>query len=99
MITEQDILDSGFERLDYSTDLIQYYILDIVRSKKYKAYDAHTEVIIEIESAEENPNRIFSKLKLGQHFGTSTKAWIGTLEDKEDLDAKLQSILYWNLTH
>ena len=63
MVAEQDILGLGFERQSYSTDLKQVYKLDLDRSEKYKQYDAHIELLIEVEESEDNPHKIFSKLR------------------------------------
>jgi len=99
MITEQDILDFGFEKEVYSTTTRQVYKLDLDRSEKYKQYDAHTEIIIEVEESEDNPHKIFSKLKVGPSYGVFTKSWIGTLVDKDALEEQLTTIVRWNLTH
>ena len=99
MIIEQDILDFGFEKEVYSTNLKQVYKLDLDRSEKYKQYDAHIELLIEVEEGEDNPHKIFSKLKVGPSYGVFTKSWIGTLVDKDSLEEQLTTIVRWNLTH
>lgn len=99
MITEQDILDFGFEKEVYSTTIRQVYKLDLDRSEKYKQYDTHTEIMIEVEEGEDNPHKIFSKLKVGPSYGVFTKSWMGTLADKGALEEKLTTIIRWNLTH
>ena len=99
MITEQNILDLGFEKQSYSTSSKQAYKLDLDRSEKYKQYDAHIELLIEVEESEDNPHKIFSKLKVGPSYGVFTKSWMGTLSDKGALEEKLTTIIRWNLTH
>lgn len=99
MIIEQDILDLGFERQSYSTDLKQVYKLDLDRSEKYKQYDAHIELLIEVEESDDNPHKIYSKLKVGPSYGVFTKSWLGTLVDKDTLEEQLTAIIRWNLTH
>jgi hypothetical protein len=99
MITEQNILDFGFEKQSYSTGPKQVYKLDLDRSEKYKQYDAHIELLIEVEESEDNPHKIFSKLKVGPSYGVFTKSWMGTLSDKGALEEKLTTIIRWNLTH
>jgi hypothetical protein len=99
MITEQNILDFGFEKQSYSTGSKQVYKLDLNRSEKYKQYDAHIELLIEVEESEDNPHKIFSKLKVGPSYGVFTKSWMGTLADKDALEEQLSIIIRWNLTH
>ena len=99
MITEQDILDFGFEEQAYSTVDKQVYKLDLDKSEKYKQYDAHNEIIVEVEESDDNPHKIYSKLKVGPSYGVFTKSWLGTLVDKNALEEQLAIIVRWNLTH
>ena len=99
MITGQDILDFGFEEQVYSTTNKQVYKLDLDKSEKYKQYDAHNEIIVEVEESDDNPHKIYSKLKVGPSYGVFTKSWMGTLADKNALEEQLSIIIRWNLTH
>ena len=99
MITGQDILDFGFEEQEYSTVDKQVYKLDLDKSEKYKQYDAHNEIIVEVEESDDNPHKIYSKLKVGPSYGVFTKSWMGTLADKNALEEQLSIIIRWNLTH
>ena len=99
MITGQDILDFGFEEQVYSTTNKQVYKLDLDKSEKYKQYDAHNEIIVEVEESDDNPHKIYSKLKVGPSYGVFTKSWLGTLVDKNALEEQLAIIVRWNLTH
>ena len=99
MITGQDILDFGFEEQAYSTVDKQVYKLDLDKSEKYKQYDAHNEIIVEVEESDDNPHKIYSKLKVGPSYGVFTKSWMGTLVDKNALEEQLAIIVRWNLTH
>ena len=99
MITGQDILDFGFEEQVYSTVDKQVYKLDLDKSEKYKQYDVHNEIIVEVEESDDNPHKIYSKLKVGPSYGVFTKSWMGTLADKNALEEQLSIIIRWNLTH
>jgi len=99
MLTEQDILDTGFEKLDYSTDDIQYYLLDVSRSARYQQYDAHNEYILEVNIAASNPHKLQSTLKLAQSFGTNTNSWHGTFTNAAHLYDILSAMLTWDLKH
>lgn len=99
MITEQDILDMGFEKLDYSTDSEQYYLFDISRSERFGQYDAHNEYILEVDATNANPHKLQSTLKLGQHFGVETNSWHGTFTDADHLYNIIEAMIKWDLKH
>lgn len=99
MITEQEILDLGFEREDYSTDEEQYYTIDISRVAKYKEYDSHQEYKLTVNDTAGNKYKLESTLKLAESFFAPTQSFWGNWTDVVDLEDKLTKLLTWDLQH
>ena len=99
MITEQEILDLGFTKEDYSTSGKNYYTIDISRAKRYQQYDAHNKYTLEVIDGDSNPHKLGSTLRLGVHYSLNTNSWHGTFKNIEHLNDVLESMIKWDLKH
>lgn len=98
-LTEDEILEVGFTKLDYSTDDIQYYIIDVSRVERYGLYDAHNEYILKVDTSETDIHDLGSTLKLGQFYGIGTNSRKTTFTTKEELEEELARQITWDLKH
>lgn len=99
MITEQEILDLGFEKEDYSTTDEQYYTIDISRAAKYKEYDCHQQYKLTVNATAGNKYKLDSALKLAESFIAPTQSFWGNWTTVEELEDKLTKLLTWDLQH
>lgn len=99
MITEPEILDIGFTKLDYSTDDIQYYMIDISRVERYKQYDAHNEYLLTVENTAANKHKLQAYLALAQSFKAYTNGYDTNFKNIGELQAVLEKMIIWDLTH
>lgn len=97
MITEQDILDLKFTKLDYSTDDIQYYSLKISRDDiQDNAYNLYT---IKVDSTENNPHELKTELCIGVEYKLLRRQALTTFEDKDKLEEVLLNWMKWDVAH
>jgi hypothetical protein len=98
MLLEEDILDLGFTKEDYSTAAIQYYIFIVSRATDIQS-DAHNDYILKVDNADDNPHQLSAKLRLGSHYNLNTNGWMGTFTDKDHLYDVLMKMIRWDITH
>ena len=97
MITEQDILDLKFTKLDYSTDDAQYYSLKISRGDiQDNAYNLYT---LKVDSTESNPHELKTELCIGVEYKLLRRQALTTFEDKDKLEEVLLNWMKWDVSH
>ena len=97
MITEQDILDLKFTKLDYSTDDAQFYSLKISRDDiQDNAYNLYT---LSIDSSLDNPHTLKDELCIGVEYKLLRRQALTTFEDKDKLEEVLLNWMKWDVSH
>ena len=97
MITEQDILDLKFTKLDYSTDDAQFYSLKISRDDiQDNAYNLYT---LSIDSSLDNPHTLKDELCIGVEYKLLRRQALTTFKTKEDFEEVLLNWMKWDVSH
>ena len=97
MITEQDILDLKFNKLDYSNDDTQHYSLKIHRDDiQDNAYNLYT---LSIDSSLDNPHTLKDELCIGVEYKLLRRQALTTFKIKEDFEEVLLNWMKWDVSH